>query len=78
LARIGGCLSSGRGAKTFSLLNAGNPLKSHDSEERILGKERKSKAQIQGKERNGKENLRKEGICKFPVSCWMVLSVNYG
>jgi hypothetical protein len=53
-ARIGGCLSSGRGEKTFSLLNAGNPLKSQDSEERILGKERKNKTQIQGKARNGK------------------------
>jgi hypothetical protein len=35
-------------------------LKSYDPEERILGKERKNKAQIQGKARNGKENLRKE------------------
>jgi hypothetical protein len=68
-----GCLTSGRGAKKFSLLNAGNPLKSQDSEERILGKERKNKTQnktqIQGKARNGKENLRKEGICKFAVAC---------
>jgi hypothetical protein len=49
-----GCLTSGRGAKKFSLLNAGNPLKSQDSEERIPGKERKNKTQIQGKARNGK------------------------
>jgi hypothetical protein len=41
-------------AKKFSPLNAGNPLKSQDSEERILGKERKNKTQIQGKARNGK------------------------
>jgi hypothetical protein len=38
------------------LLNASNPLKSDDSEERIQGKERKNKAQIQGKARKIQES----------------------
>jgi hypothetical protein len=53
--RIGvGSISGRASRKKFSPLNAGNPLKSQDSEERILGKERKNKTQIQGKARNGK------------------------
>jgi hypothetical protein len=50
-------------------------LKSDDSEERIQGKERKNKAQIQGK---GKENPRKQRFCKFPAALPAGASVNYG
>jgi hypothetical protein len=63
------------GRKKFSLLSARNPLKSHESEERIQGKARKNKAQLRRKARKIQE---KQRICKFPAAHRAAASVNYG